>query len=134
MRQVLDQEYQKYLVRQRAEARQARFTSGGPLDLEDDTTNVVLGKENHTNHTTGKENPTNHLAMVSLAKVKDAGVKRDFFGRVIVNEARVATKEEVKAKSRRDAVEGNKIWVTYNEGFSNAVRKSVTLADVMRGL
>ena len=85
-------------------------------------------------HPTAKQYPAKNPTVDPLAKVRSVGVKRDFFGRVIVNEARVPTKEEVKAQSRRDAVEGNRIWVTYNEGFSNAVRKPIKLADVMRGL
>jgi chromosome transmission fidelity protein 18 len=27
-----------------------------------------------------------------------------------------------------------RIWVSFHEGFSNAVRKPVTLDDIMRGL
>lgn len=68
------------------------------------------------------------------SKMKVAGVRRDFFGRVIVNEARSATKEDGKEKSRRENVMGNRIWVTYNEGFSNAVKKPISLAELMRGL
>ena len=129
VRQVLDQEYQKYRIRQNADARQARFQSGGPLDSTTDFGAPRVGQ------VTGKENVSKDVAgLVAGQKFKVAGVKRDFFGRVIVNEARVASKEEGRAKARRETVEGNRIWVTFHEGFSNAVRKPVGLGDIMRGL
>lgn len=67
-------------------------------------------------------------------KAKPVGVKRDFFGRIIVNEARGTSKEEGKERTRRENVKGNRIWVTYNEGFSNAVKKPISLAELMRGM
>ena len=86
-------------------------------------------------HGVGKKNASMDAAGLAAGqKIKLAGVKRDFFGRVIVNEARVVSKEEGRAKARRETVEGNRIWVTYHEGFSNAVRKPVSLGDIMRGL
>ncbi|MCJ1474468.1 hypothetical protein MMC13_003126 [Lambiella insularis] len=123
VRQVLEQEYQEYVLRQRADARQARFRSGGVDGME--RRGGVEGKENAAKGAPG--------GRVQL-KMKGTGVKRDFFGRVIVNEARSETREEGREKSRRKTVEENRIWVSYNEGFSNAVRKPVSLAEVMRGL
>ncbi|MCJ1378952.1 hypothetical protein MMC17_002051 [Xylographa soralifera] len=129
VRQVLDQEFQKYRIRQNADARQARFQSGGPLDPNADISTPRASER------TGKENYSKDVAaLVAGQKFKVAGVKRDFFGRVIVNEARVASKEEGRARARRETVEGNRIWVTFHEGFSNAVRKPVGLGDIMRGL
>ncbi|MCJ1437847.1 hypothetical protein MMC27_007234 [Xylographa pallens] len=129
VRQVLDQEFQKYRIRQNADARHARFQSGGPLDPTADVGAPRVSQG------TGKENAVKDVAgLVAGQTFKAVGVKRDFFGRVIVNEARVATKEEGRAKARRETVEGNRIWVTYHEGFSNAVRKPVGLGDIMRGL
>lgn len=123
MRQVLDQEFQSYLQRQRADARQARYRCGGLEDAE--------GLQD----TRGKGNAARG-AVVELGQhtIKAVAVKRDFFGRVIVNDARSETRAEGRAKSRRKTVEENRIWVSYNEGFSNAVRKPVSLAEVMRGL
>ena len=72
--------------------------------------------------------------MDPTSKAKVAIVKRDFFGRVIVNEARAPSKEDGKERTRRENVKGNRIWVTYNEGFSNAVKKPISLAELMRGL
>jgi len=121
VRQVLSQEHEKYLLRQRADAKQARYRAGGPDDIP---LPHLVGKENLVKASTG--DLTN--------KAKFAGVKRDFFGRVIVNEARGTSKEDGKERTRRENVKGNRIWVTYNEGFSNAVKKPISLAELMRGL
>ncbi|MCJ1282247.1 hypothetical protein MMC26_001570 [Xylographa opegraphella] len=129
VRQVLDQEFQKYRVRQKADARQARFQAGGAPDLNADCDNPRV------NHRTGKENaPLDGAGFGAGQKPSVAGVKRDFFGRVIVNEARVVSREEGRARARRETVVANRIWVTFHEGFSNAVRKPVGLGDIMRGL
>ncbi|MCJ1408560.1 hypothetical protein MMC19_002635 [Ptychographa xylographoides] len=138
VRQVLDQEFQKYLVRQRADARQARYVHGGDiLDERQDSEFSALTIPNASPMLlSGKEN-------FGKAKVGDMGVgvlankaKRDFFGRVVVNEAVISGREtaERREKIRKETMEGNRIWVTFHEGFSNAVRKPVTVTDVMRGL
>lgn len=124
VRQVLAQEHDKYLLRQRADAKHARYRAGGPDDLL-------------PSHPRGKENTAKGVRAVgidSTGKAKVAGVKRDFFGRVIVNEAKGTSKAEGKERTRRENVKGNRIWVTYNEGFSNAVKKPVSLAELMRGM
>ncbi|KAI9811841.1 MAG: hypothetical protein M1827_005192 [Pycnora praestabilis] len=127
VRQVLDQEYQKDLILQRAEARRARYKAGGPTV---DVASNLNDKENRPMQKEGK-----------VAEI--VGAKRDFFGRII-NEARPSKKrEEVDDGSRkkrkgtageRDHGEENKVWVSFHEGFSNAVRKPITLDELMRGL
>jgi hypothetical protein len=118
------------VVRQRADAKQARYRSGGPL-YDDESTDLFPP---------GKENAIKGELDLNTERIKPpikagVAVKRDFFGRVIVNQATVtASSEEIKVNNRKKTVEGNRIWVTYNEGFSNAVRKPITLADIMRGL
>lgn len=83
------------------------------------------------------------------------GTKRDFFGRVISSHAASGDEDDygntiiaggmTKTKSRiantaaaREEEEKRKrearVWVSYHEGFSNAVRKPVTLREIMRGL
>ncbi|MCJ1250489.1 hypothetical protein MMC30_007717 [Trapelia coarctata] len=121
VRQVLSQEHEKYLLRQCADAKQARYRAGGPEDLP-------------SLPPSGKKNTVKGLVGDLTGKAKVVGVKRDFFGRIIVNEARVASKEDGKEKTRRENVKGNRIWVTYNEGFSNAVKKPISLAELLRGL
>ena len=69
--------------------------------------------------------------------------KRDFFGRLIaVNEvphngdaaddARVQGRPESAAGRAKGGDQG-RIWVSYHEGFSNAVRKPITLRELMEG-
>jgi chromosome transmission fidelity protein 18 len=62
----------------------------------------------------------------------DAGVKRDFFGRVIHNNesSGVARQQDHKRKSSEHEHE-RKVWVTFHEGFSNAVRKPVSMAELL---
>ena len=75
-------------------------------------------------------------------KSKAHGVKRDFFGRIIINETRPSKNDgdeasDKSAKERKPVggEEGeNKVWVSFHEGFSNAVRKPITLDELMRGL
>lgn len=77
----------------------------------------------------------------SMGEEEAAGSKRtkvvkDFFGRVKVIEKPVGeTEAEEEKRKRKEAgeVEG-RVWVTYHEGFSNAVRKPLTLAELMREL
>lgn len=66
--------------------------------------------------------------------------KRDFFGR-IVNE-RATDSEGLEISRRHDgtkdqasgAKSGGKVFVSFHEGYSNAVRKPITMDDLMRGL
>lgn len=52
-------------------------------------------------------------------------VKKDFFGRVV--------KEEEKVLNVVKKVE-QRVWVSYHEGFSNAVKRPLTLEEFMRGM
>lgn len=61
-------------------------------------------------------------------------MKRDFFGRII-------EEKPVDAQEARETREGNsgkesegKVFVSFHEGYSNAVRKPITLVDLMRDL
>lgn len=66
-----------------------------------------------------------------------AKVKRDFFGRVI-SELPVGLEvagDNPRKKRRVVLTEGKSdTWVTYNEGFSNAVRKGIRIDELMEGL
>ena len=59
-------------------------------------------------------------------------IARDFFGRPIM----VPTEgEAIKSKgSKAKEKQGPSIWVTYHEGYSNAVRKPLTLAELMKDM
>ena len=125
VRQVLDQEYQKYLVRQAADARHARFVAGGPHDAAGPRSEKA-GGENAPGPNDANDKPRGRVL----------GPRRDFFGRLIVNEARSdggTTPHEggMKGKAKK---EENRIWVSYHEGFSNAVRKPITIEELMRGM
>lgn len=76
--------------------------------------------------------------------------KRDFFGREIVNSATVeATRLSTGVEGGKGGGKGSgshggigrgsgadgrpKIWVTFHEGFSNAVRKPIGMRELMDG-
>lgn len=120
MRQVLEQEFQLFCTRRGAAARQARFAVGGSTKFD--------------KHDDGdKENLPAQAGDGGKRKPKAA--KRDFFGRIVANEETV--REASSANNKAVGPKGgdaNRIWVSYHEGFSNAVRKPITLAELMSGL
>ncbi|KAF1850600.1 chromosome transmission fidelity protein 18 [Cucurbitaria berberidis CBS 394.84] len=69
-----------------------------------------------------------------VAEANKRAVKRDFFGRVIKETD--ASRKEDKRKKESGEMQGDegRIWVSFHEGFSNAVRKPVTIDDILRGL
>ena len=90
-----------------------------------------------------------------VAGSADAGIKRDFFGRFISSHAtsgdeddcvsatiaggmtktksRITTTAAAREEEKRRKREA-RVWVSYHEGFSNAVRKPITLREIMSGL
>ena len=130
VRQVLAQEVSRLRSQMAAESRAARG-SGALLGMSRDV-NVLSG-------TSDKENLP--PASKEIGKAGSKGVKRDFFGRVIVNEESVgrpgsAGGDEGKGRPGSKGGKGNggRIWVSYHEGFSNAVRKPIGLKELMDGL
>ncbi|KAI8632122.1 hypothetical protein F5Y19DRAFT_463146 [Xylariaceae sp. FL1651] len=123
VRQVLDQELQKTNMLRENSARQARYKAGNPHNSED---YIFDDKEN--------ANTTKENALPAIP------VKRDFFGRVIQPEVRPLSETDGNSTSKRNAgtelldKTKTKIWVTYHEGMNNAVRKPMTLDDLLRGL
>ncbi|ORY11050.1 hypothetical protein BCR34DRAFT_565886 [Clohesyomyces aquaticus] len=113
VRSVLESEWKKESLKMDADARRRR---GGQADEE--SGHVKCEKEE-----------------LDPEKEKEKDMKRDFFGRVIKvaplkeGEKAQLTKKEVE-KRNHDA----RIWVSFHEGFSNAVRKPITLDELMRGL
>lgn len=122
IRQAMHQEYQKYLLRKNADVRQARFHAGGNADVDG-----LL----HPDTTYGVETP------LAEAKAKGAAVKRDFFGRVISEPLPVSGNGQDSGNEggqrpvSKGGVEERKVWVSFHEGFSNAVRKPITLEELM---
>ena len=110
--QALDQEYQKYLLQQNANARQARYRAVG-------TQGSILDTETAASSATG------------VKAAKAPGVKRDFFGRVIdIESSRPGSSDGNKETGKQ---EEGMVWVSFHEGASTAVRKPITLEELMRG-
>ena len=113
VRQVLDQEWMKEEKRRTEAARQARFKGGaGEAD-------VAM--------------PDRPIGEVGSELKPKATVKRDFFGRPIAAPVEGAPPPK-KGKGKEEQREEGRVWVTYHEGFSNAVRKPITLAELMKDL
>lgn len=66
--------------------------------------------------------------------LKEGMVKRDFFGRVIKEPTPEAKNSEQPSYTDEASKAGRKVWVTYHEGFSNAVRKPISMAELLTGL
>lgn len=113
VRSVLETEWKKESVRLGAEAAKRR---GGHVDGDEvaqDAKEEVDGEK--------------------AAEMNKKAVKRDFFGRV-VKESPVAEGVVRREKKVVKASDEGRIWVSFHEGFSNAVRKPVTIDELMRGL
>ena len=82
------------------------------------------------------------------SKVKAKGLKRDFFGRLVPEErpssaagrpSSAGGKEENGRQSKKQKTDcqtrdEQRVWVSFHEGYSNAVRKPITIEELMRGL
>lgn len=66
------------------------------------------------------------------------GPKRDFFGRIIVDKPTEKKKGKGKEPERKRAKDAGdeeaKVWVSFHEGFSNAVRKGISMKELLSGL
>src|SRR5256885_12005024 len=117
VRQVLDQEHRKETLLRLSNARKARSTTLG----------LVSGEE----HAEDKENAYQNGTQRRAAPAGN-GVKRDFFGRITNNPRPVSAvvkadaEEEMTSKDERP-----RVWVSFNEGYSNAVRKPLTLKELL---
>ncbi|PWW72546.1 P-loop containing nucleoside triphosphate hydrolase protein [Tuber magnatum] len=117
VRQVLDQECRKEHLRRRELARQSR------MGVSNDIPQL--------------KKPATAPDTPNLKRKKVREIKKDFFGRIIVKEEDEDTEEgrRKKRKEEKDVKgEEQKVWVSFHEGFSNAVRKGITLDELMNGL
>jgi chromosome transmission fidelity protein 18 len=109
VRQVLDQELRKERILQRSIASQGR---SGALSVAGDL----------------QSNKENQDPRAVAARRADAA-KLDFFGRPLKEQrpasAGKETSKPVKVKEKVN------VFVTFHEGFSNAVRKPITLKELM---
>ncbi|KAF2731314.1 hypothetical protein EJ04DRAFT_579205 [Polyplosphaeria fusca] len=112
VRSVLEGEWRKESARMDGEARRKRGGHVGEEVVVEEKGKGVDGK---------------------MDVVRDK-VKRDFFGRVVQSQpVGQAENDGAKKKDEKAAARG-RIWVSFHEGFSNAVRKPITLDELMRGL
>ncbi|KAI1774099.1 hypothetical protein F4818DRAFT_420855 [Hypoxylon cercidicola] len=124
VRQVLDQELQKNKLLREKAARQARFQAGNPHAA---AVPIVFDDKENAKAAKGPALPV-------------LGVKKDFFGRVIETDDLALREGHGNGRPRSKA--GNeplgknetKVWVTFHEGLNNAVRKPITLDELLRGL
>ena len=149
VRQVLDQELAKTAARRENESRMARFKAGAsPSGSDAGTTPEVPpdGEEAKENAGSGTNIDKKRIAARQGAATAAAAVKKDFFGRVIAGGggdaaeplgesdgnagAGSVTSEMGKTKKERRP----HIWVTYHEGINNAVRKPISLEQLLTGL
>ncbi|KAI9746217.1 MAG: hypothetical protein M1818_000898 [Claussenomyces sp. TS43310] len=123
IRQVLDQEYHKNIIVRENDARQARYKAGDPNDSGEFTFPIK---------------PESDPIHAERDAPLPTTVKKDFFGRVLADvSANVVDRQASGNEGCRKRKEGkvqNKVWVSFHEGFSNAVRKPITVDELMRGL
>jgi chromosome transmission fidelity protein 18 len=110
VRQALSQEFEKAQMLREKAAREAR-----------------MGVVNGSTPTVEEEKEVRE----DMRKEKKK-LRRDFFGRVV--EDGPVTEDDGPRKKRRVEGEKRDVWVSYNEGFSNAVRKGIGLDELMEGL
>lgn len=125
VRQILDAELKREAARLEFEAR--KRWGGVVDDVADDVERMGV-------------DDAAAAAAAAQAAAKKVVVKKDFFGRVVVKEVPVVPageEGEAELKRRRKKEEGKeegRVWVSYHEGFSNAVRKPITLAELLGSL
>jgi chromosome transmission fidelity protein 18 len=112
VRQVLAQEFALHTKRT-TEA--ARVNRGGIISLTD----AVAG-----------------ASIPSLLREDSKKLKRDFFGRVIAEAVQQESEDEEAALKRKrtkmdEGGDRERVWVTFHEGYSNAVRKPVSLRELL---
>lgn len=126
VRQVLDQESRKEKLLQNSMARHARSSLFSSSSSSHDNNADDDDKEN------AEAGGLKADKAIAIAIVKGPAVKRDFFGRTIVNEAqRPSSAGNGEKTTQVSMAEDGRVWVSFHEGFSNAVRKPITLKELM---
>ncbi len=113
VRQVLDQELRKEKLLQSSKVRHARSPA-------------MTGTQEEADEHKENLNPDGKIEQAS----KVAPSKRDFFGRII-NEARPQPAGKGGKQSEALQNEEVRVWLSFHEGFSNAVRKPLTLRELL---
>ncbi|KAJ5918650.1 ATPase AAA-type core [Penicillium verhagenii] len=110
VRQALDQEYRKETLRKQSSA----------LSASAKAARAALGKSATEEGEAAR-------------RIREGLVKRDFFGRVI-QETPGSKDLEDGSHNDESSKAGRKVWVTFHEGFSNAVRKPISMGELLSGL
>lgn len=120
IRQVLDQEYHKEALRKQSEA-----INTSSVSTRNKKSSCKSGDGAVENEDSKNKDP-----------LKDVGVKRDFFGRVIQEQAPESTDSGDGSQPVQNEASkaGRRVWVTYHDGFSNAVRKPISMSELLAGL
>jgi len=92
------------------------------------------GGQDHDDETASQQQQDGKTTEDKVAAANKKAVKRDFFGRVVVETEKSRNEEKRKQDSGEMQGDVGRIWVSFHEGFSNAVRKPVTIDDILRGL
>ena len=130
VRQVLDQEHKKLQAQQTADARRARFAAGAP----DDRPEAAARLQHRPDNPSGNKENVPPLGDGKLGQqAKAPGVKRDFFGRVLAT-VPVPRSDSSGARKQTGGSGKARIWVSYHEGFSNAVKKPIGLKTLLDSL
>jgi len=121
VRQVLDQEYRKETLRKQSEVL---------------NTSTVNTKTKKLSRKSGDGTDENEADSKDKDSLKDVGVKRDFFGRVIQERTPASTDSGDGSQPLQNETSkaGRRVWVTYHDGFSNAVRKPISMGELLAGL
>ncbi|KAK4100215.1 hypothetical protein N658DRAFT_473394 [Parathielavia hyrcaniae] len=137
VRQVLDQELQKTLAQKETASRLARLRNGGVTTA----ITTTMTDSHHRRLFLDDDKENKGAAARAGIRVNKFRVKRDFFGRVLVErplseaDGNAAGGGEKSGRRVRDesGQGAGKVWVTYHEGLNNAVRKPISLEEFMRG-
>ncbi|PHH84413.1 hypothetical protein CDD83_1972 [Cordyceps sp. RAO-2017] len=121
VRQVLEQELQRTLAQRETTARQARFRAGNPSLPAPEAAPVPPARRGGPK------------GVVAAPPGEAAAVKRDFFGRIVEMCPAPETGGDAPDASRAGR-KRRKVWVTFHEGLNNAVRKPISIDELLRGL
>lgn len=111
VRQVLDQEYRKEKTRKLSEGLGSSRAGKGAKQPSAD-------------------GPDSKGRAADKKSLEELLVKRDFFGRIIKEPTPPPDSGQNQAQNEASKA-GRKAWVTYHDGFSNAVRKPISMGELL---
>ena len=117
VRQVLDHEYHVETKRKQSDLIK------NPSSLPDDDYYYVSKS--------GKSGTTSDNGQQSGGAKQKSHVKRDFFGRIIHEDE---PQDCVAEGQKEDICNQRKVYVTFHEGYSNAVRKPISMDELLSGM